>query len=250
MYGKIFEDLFCSTLMDYGGDTAYVFMAMIVLSDERGIIKHTDNSLARLICKPIEVVREAIRNLETQDQRSNVKAYEGRRIVPLYELMDDETRGWLVVNKEIYRDRGSREDKKKADRERIAEKRNRVNGVASCRIESQSVANVAHTDTDTDTDIKKKSNVGQKPDVSSQAREILDFLNSKTGRDYQPVKANLHLILARLNEGASVSDLRAVIAKKCREWQGNEKMAEYLRPKTLFNATNFAQYRGELVDVG
>lgn len=81
------------------------------------------------------------------------------------------------------------------------------------------------------------------------AREVLGFLNAKTGRSYQPVDANLKLIVARLKEGASVADCRAVVAKKCREWASDEKMSDYLRPATLFNATKFAQYRGELVEV-
>lgn len=81
-----------------------------------------------------------------------------------------------------------------------------------------------------------------------QAVEVLNFLNIKTGRNYQPVDANLKLIAARLKEGASVSDCRAVVAKKAREWGTDERMAEYLRPATLFNATKFAQYRGELVE--
>ena len=94
---------------------------------------------------------------------------------------------------------------------------------------------------------KIKSTVGQKPDVlPSKAKEVLEFLNEKTGRNYQPVPANLKLISARLHEGATVDDLRAVVAKKCREWSNDEKMSGYLRPATLFNATKFAQYRGEL----
>lgn len=175
MYGKVFEDLFCSTLMDCGGDTAYVFIAMIVLSDEQGYIKHTENSLARLICKPVEIVREAIKNLEAADPESNIKAYDGRRIVPLHELMDDETRGWLVVNKEVYRDRASKEDKRKADRERIAEKRLKNKGVADSRKESRSVADVAHTDTDTDTDTKRE----EKPQRSRGSRLPADWKPSE-----------------------------------------------------------------------
>lgn len=93
--------------------------------------------------------------------------------------------------------------------------------------------------------------IDQKPETSGKAlsgdaRLILAFLNEKTGRDYRPVPGNLDFIIARLREGVTLDDLRAVIAKKCREWTGDEKMATYLRPKTLFNRTNFAQYQGEL----
>jgi uncharacterized phage protein (TIGR02220 family) len=83
--------------------------------------------------------------------------------------------------------------------------------------------------------------------LKSQAIEILEFLNEKTGRVYRPVDANLKLIIARLASGATVMDCRQVIAKKTREWRGDSKMSEYLRPATLFNATKFEQYMGELV---
>lgn len=78
------------------------------------------------------------------------------------------------------------------------------------------------------------------------AVQALVFLNEKTGRNYEPVPANVEPIAARVEQGATLEDLHAVIAKKCREWSGDEKMAQYLRPKTLFNATNFANYKGEL----
>lgn len=77
------------------------------------------------------------------------------------------------------------------------------------------------------------------------AHRLLKFLNEKTGRTYQPVPANLKLLDARLRDGATEANIRGVIARKVREWQGDPKMAEYLRPKTLFNATNFAQYLGQ-----
>lgn len=83
--------------------------------------------------------------------------------------------------------------------------------------------------------------------IKSQALEVLNFLNTKTGRAYRPVEENLKLIIARIKSGATVMDCRQVIAKKTREWKGDEKMVEYLRPATLFNATKFEQYMGELV---
>lgn len=84
-------------------------------------------------------------------------------------------------------------------------------------------------------------------DLKSQALEVLLFLNEKTGKAYRPVDSNLKLIIARLKTGATVLDCRQVIAKKTREWKGNAKMAEYLRPATLFNDTKFEQYMGELI---
>lgn len=79
------------------------------------------------------------------------------------------------------------------------------------------------------------------------AVDVLDFLNQKACRTYRPVDANLKLIEARLKSGATLLDCKQVIARKVREWKGDLKMEKYLRPETLFNATKFEQYVGELV---
>jgi uncharacterized phage protein (TIGR02220 family) len=96
------------------------------------------------------------------------------------------------------------------------------------------------------TNSPRKRNAKRNEECNAQAVEVLQFLNEKTGRQYQPVKANITMIAARLKGGATVTQCRQVIAKKCREWTGSEQEM-YLRPATLFNATKFAQYQGELV---
>jgi uncharacterized phage protein (TIGR02220 family) len=88
-----------------------------------------------------------------------------------------------------------------------------------------------------------------KPDLKPQAVEILNFLNAKTGKNFLPVAANLEMIIARLREGYPCDDIRSVVARKCGEWKADEKMAPYLRPKTLFSRTNFANYHGQLAQV-
>lgn len=96
---------------------------------------------------------------------------------------------------------------------------------------------------------EKSKTLSGRPDLKPQALEVLNFLNEKANRAYRPTMVNLELIEGRLKEGASVADCRMVIARKCREWLSEEKMAPYLRPKTLFNRTNFSQYIGECVNV-
>lgn len=80
---------------------------------------------------------------------------------------------------------------------------------------------------------------------TSDAIAILDYLNEKTGRRYRPLKATVLLIAARLRE-SSIHECRAVIDAKVAAWQHDDKMRVYLRPATLFNATKFANYAGEL----
>lgn len=217
---------------------------LIVLSSADGVVDMTPEAISGRTTIPLKIIVKGLRFLEQPDPYTRTPGEDGRRIVKL-----DEHRpwGWRLVNHGKYTRLRNMEQKREADRERIAEKRNQNKDVA---IVSLPVADVAHTDVDTDVDTKIKSNVGQKPDASrllkKNAIEVLIFLNEKTGRHYQPVAANLDLITARLKDGVSLEDLMAVVAKKSREWKGDEKMDEFLRPKTLFNRTNFAQYQGEL----
>jgi uncharacterized phage protein (TIGR02220 family) len=81
------------------------------------------------------------------------------------------------------------------------------------------------------------------PDVS---KDVLQYLNQKTGKGFMPVAANLDLIKARLKEGVTAEQIKAVIDAKVLEWAGSQKMEQYLRPKTLFAASNFANYVGVL----
>jgi uncharacterized phage protein (TIGR02220 family) len=78
-----------------------------------------------------------------------------------------------------------------------------------------------------------------------QARAILAFLNQQAGRTFRDSQTNLALIEARLRSGMTPANLRGIIARKTRAWRADPKMAPYLRPATLFNATKAEQYLGE-----
>ena len=114
-------------------------------------------------------------------------------------------------------------------------------------------------DTDTDTEqihikekniIKKKRNVDSKKSERKQgAIEVLNFLNERCLKNFQPTEANLNFIISRLAEGATVSECRKVIAIKRRQWIDDPQMNKYLRPATLFNKTKYHQYTGEIGNV-
>ena len=88
-------------------------------------------------------------------------------------------------------------------------------------------------------------NLQEQKELRIHALEILRFLNEKTGRNYREKDTNLRLIQARLRDGASVQDCKAVIARKWREWRDDPVMNKYCRPATLFGALKFEQYVGE-----
>lgn len=84
------------------------------------------------------------------------------------------------------------------------------------------------------------------PPYPQQARDIIAYLNQISGKHFREAQANLDLITARLKDGATVQDCMDVIDKKVRQWQGDPKMQQYLRPETLFNRTKFESYVAEV----
>lgn len=70
---------------------------------------------------------------------------------------------------------------------------------------------------------------------------VIDYLNEKAGTRFRSVESNAKYINARLKDGYTVYDLKAVIDKKVKEWKGTD-FQRFLRPETLFNATKFETY--------
>jgi len=71
---------------------------------------------------------------------------------------------------------------------------------------------------------------------------IVGYLNEKTGKSFKPTtKATVSRINARLKEGFTPDDFKTVIDSRVDKWANDPKMAEFLRPETLFG-TKFEGY--------
>ena len=155
MYGKIFEDIFKSSLIAEGGWLpTYMFMSMVALADKDGLFRddprnfYEELKLNRKNGVSFDEFREAIKFLERPDKLSNLETLDGKRIVSLCTLPEIEgNRGWKIVNYLHYRDKGgSLEKKLQQDVDRQQRKRNRQKLSRDGHVTSR------HTDTDTDTD--------------------------------------------------------------------------------------------------
>jgi len=74
---------------------------------------------------------------------------------------------------------------------------------------------------------------------------VISYLNDKAGTNFKTGgQSARQLISARIGEGYTVADLKAVIDKKAAEWRGTA-MDLYLRPATLFGREKFEQYHGQ-----
>jgi hypothetical protein len=148
LYGKVFDSIYDGTL--YGHWEAIVTMQQfIVLATPDGVVDMTPQAIAARTSIPLDIITKGIRVLEEPDPYTRTPGEDGRRIV----LMDSHRPwGWRLVNHGKYARLRNIKEKREADRKRIAEKRKQNKDVA---IESQPVANVAHSDSDSDS--KKKS---------------------------------------------------------------------------------------------
>lgn len=162
MYGKIFPQIFDSTLMaDGGSDAVYLMMSLIVLKDQDGAVNIDRRILANRLDLPLDRFDAAMRVLMAPDPDSNLPDFDGRRVIHLSDVAHlDDNRGYYVVNHEHYREKGQLDDKRRKDAERQKRKRDRDamsrkkrDASRPCHAPSEKVA---HTDTDTDTKYKKE----------------------------------------------------------------------------------------------
>ncbi len=136
----------------------------------------------------------------------------------------------------------------KAERKRIRTMKQRAGkkgGILSAQARAQAPA-LAAADISPSPSPSPNTNTLPGGSLRDTARTVLSFLNERTGKSFRPTDPNLRLIEARLKYGTSADDCRRVIEAKVREWRGDAKMARFLRPATLFDATKFEQYLGAL----
>ena len=80
---------------------------------------------------------------------------------------------------------------------------------------------------------------------TEETRHIIDYLNKRAGKKYSvKTKKTAQLIHKLLDNGFTVEDFERVIDIKCKQWLSNEKMNQYLRPRTLFSE-KFEDYLNE-----
>lgn len=242
-----------STLWVESLETRITFITMLAMAKPDGIVEATAPGIARRANIPLEAVRSAIGKLEQPEEDSRSLQDEGRRI----RRVDG---GYLIVNYLSYRERKPDSDPDKRrdymreymkDYRRNHNKNNdHVNDVSGVNLTVRGVSTEVEEEAEEDiTTLSGKPDVSQpkkKNNYATTARSLLAFLNEKTGRNYKPVESNLGMIRARLKEGHTERECKLVILRKFHDWGTDEKMSEYLRPATLFNATKFNQYVGEI----
>ena len=150
---------------------------LIVLATPDGVVEMTPQAIAARTSIPFDIIEKGLKILADPDPYSRTPGEDGKRIVLI-----DESRpwGWRLVNHGKYMRLRNMEQKREADRVRIAEKRKINKTVAS---ESQPVANVAHSDSDLDSYSKKEVRSTASLEKRLKATELIKSLAAKqTGK--------------------------------------------------------------------
>lgn len=243
-FTKLFSSITESTVWCEPAHTRLVWITMLAMADRRGRVWASIPGLANRARVPLEDAEKALATFLAPDRYSRTPDNEGRRIEPI-------DGGWQLLNHAKYRE--MRDDEVRREYQREWDRKNRPTRNPTDSDKSDK-SRPRTTKAEAEAEAKVKSNVGLKPDAARQgnselrktAAEVIGFLNAKAGRNFDINGANADHVVARLKDGATVDDCRAVIALKCRQWTGDPKLAVYLRPETLFNRTKFASYKGEL----
>ena len=78
---------------------------------------------------------------------------------------------------------------------------------------------------------------------NDDVKSVVDKMNAILNSKYKPsTKSHAQNISARLDEGHSIDDLIMVVKDRLVAWGNDPKMAQYLRPQTMFQAGKFNGY--------
>ena len=99
----------------------------------------------------------------------------------------------------------------------------------------------SHTINNNDNNDKKL-----KKELKKNIYIVINYLNQITGQHFSLDDETTKRHLTARLKTHTVDDCKAVILNRAVKWIDDDKMKEYLRPATLFNATKFEQYLGQV----
>lgn len=117
-YAKLFSSIVHSTVWREPDHVRLVWVTMLALSDVDGVVEASIPGLADAARVSLERCEDALDRLASPDPYSRNPAHEGRRIRAI-------PGGWLLLNREAYRDKQSPEEVRAKARERKRRQRER-----------------------------------------------------------------------------------------------------------------------------
>ena len=125
-YVKLFNKILTSSIWDADDKTRLVWITMLAMTDENGVVLSTVNGIAVQARVDKQAALNAIASFLAPDPESRTKEYGGRRL----EVVDG---GWRLLNHGKYREMMSVEHRRAYWKEKQAEKRARMKAIRSSK---------------------------------------------------------------------------------------------------------------------
>jgi len=257
MYGKHFQSTYNGSMVG-SGPVVFAVWGYVISHTRESIVELNPVILGAILGCTSDEVEKAISKLCAPDEKSRSPENDGKRLVKKTEY------AYFVPTYDKYQNIRNELERREYMKNYMRDYRKNhqddvnVNG----KLSKPPLAH-SYTDSDSDSDIpvvtvyKTEAIVGQKPDLGSlkvknkeikeESKQVLQFLNLKTGKAYREVDSNLKPIESILKSGVSLQDMKTVTMRKVRDWQADPKMEQYLRPSTLYRRSNFENYLGQTI---
>lgn len=211
-------------------------------SNDEGVCWPSIETIARQLGAGVSTVRTAIAKLEADGWLSRKARRQGNRNASnVYRLNVAKLQAAAFAH--LSDSDPSKSDASKSDPSKFEASKSGKNGGFH---PSESGGDPSVKSTTDPSDKKPSCPVAPQPDpavmITDQAKQVLTFLNQKTGSRYQVGKTSLENIRARLGEGFTTEELTLVVEYMTEKWGQDFKMSGYLRPTTLFLPTKFPGY--------
>ena len=182
-------------------------------------IAYTDQMLSSVFKRDIKTIQYALNVFKNLD---------------MIEIIDDKI---YILNWEKHQNAEKLELIREQTRLRVSEHRQkRLKCNANSVTEALQVRYGNATEIDIELDKEDTKDI-----VALPYQEIIEYLNQKAKKKFRVVDKTRKLIQARFSEKFTLEDFKKVIDNQTVKWLNDTKMADYLRPETLFG-TKFEGY--------
>jgi len=164
-YTKLFNLILASTIWEADMPTRIVWITMLAMKNQHGVVEASIPGLATLARVPIAQVRQAIENLKAADPDSRSKEDEGRRI-------RDVDGGWFIINHDKYRRMLSAEERREYLRIKQAEYRAKKQESTPVNTVSDKYTKLTHTEEEEEEEEETKEEVSVPPTPKAKHHAI------------------------------------------------------------------------------
>jgi len=266
-YTKLFASIVASTIWREADHVRIVWITMLAMADSQDCVAASVPGLADLARVSIEQCEDAIKKLMSPDPYSRTKDNEGRRIAEI-------DGGWMILNRNKYRELGAAEDRREYKREYMREymRQRRLDNVRQClpplntsevqvqkevqeegekekeKEQEQAKVNKSSPSAPPCVDDPDQFKLSSEPEAKKSKYHpltltVLGKVNEICHRKFRATEDHMTAISERLKEdGVTLDGIEKMLKRQYGIWSDDRRMAQYLRIETLFRKSKFGSY--------